>query len=109
MLRLSALVFSLLLCVSTMSARTITGKVLSDSDSTAVVGATCRLMSGNQFVNGMVTDPDGKFEISTDSKSTLTLEISMVGFSTTEIVIAPGKNVNVGNVYLSEGVALEGV
>ena len=109
MLRLSSLVFSLLLCVSTMSARTITGKVLSDSDSTAVVGATCRLMSGNQFVNGMVTDPDGKFEISTDSKSTLTLEISMVGFSTTEIVIAPGKNVNVGNVYLSEGVALEGV
>ena len=109
MLRLSALVFSLLLCVSTMSARTITGKVLSDSDSTAVVGATCRLMSGNQFVNGMVTDPDGKFEISTDIKSTLTLEISMVGFSTTEIVIAPGKNVNVGNVYLSEGVALEGV
>ncbi|MDE6547788.1 MAG: carboxypeptidase-like regulatory domain-containing protein, partial [Muribaculaceae bacterium] len=92
-----------------MSARIIQGEVRSDSDSTIVVGATCRLMSGTQFIEGVQTENDGKFELSTSLKTKLTLEISMVGYNPTEILIESDKNVDVGTVYLSEGVMLDEV
>jgi len=92
-----------------MSARTIQGEVRSDNDSTVVVGASCRLMSGTQFLNGVTTDDTGSFEISTNVKSRFVLEVSMVGYNTTEILIESDKNVNVGTIYLSEGVTLDEV
>ncbi len=104
-LLISAIVFSIL----PIRARIIQGEVRSDNDSTVVVGATCRLMSGKQFIDGVQTGNDGKFEISTSLKSKLTLEISMVGYNPTEILIESDKNVNVGTVYLSEGVMLDEV
>ena len=48
-----------------ISARTIQGEVRSDSDSTAVVGATCRLMSGGQFIDGVITE--GIVDISSEA------------------------------------------
>ncbi|MCM1522642.1 MAG: outer membrane beta-barrel protein [Muribaculaceae bacterium] len=93
--------------MGTLSARTIQGEVRSDNDSIAIVGASCRLMSGSQFITGVTTNEDGSFEISTNVKSDVNLEISMTGFSPAEILIVPGnKNVNVGTIYLTEGVAL---
>jgi len=92
-----------------MSARTIQGEVRSDKDSTAVAGATCRLMSGTQFIKGVTTDNKGVFEITTDIKSKLTLEVSTAGFIPTDIVIESDKNVNVGTIYLTEGTALDEV
>ncbi len=89
-----------------MSARTIQGQVRFESDSTVASGAICRLMIGEQFVGGATTSDNGLFDISTDVKSRLMLEITMTGFNTTEIVIESDKNVNVGTVYLSEGVML---
>jgi len=66
-------------------------------------------MSGAQFIDGAVTDKNGRFEISTSHKSKLVLEVSMTGYNTTEIVIESVKNINVGTVYLSEGVILDEV
>lgn len=107
MKRLTTIALAILFSVTTISARTIQGEVRSDSDSTAVVGATCRLMSGGQFIDGVTTDDRGAFEISTGIKSKLMLEISMPGFNSTDIVIESDKNVDVGTVYLSEGVTLK--
>lgn len=107
MKRLTTLTLAILFSAVMMSARTIQGEVRSDSDSTVVVGATCRLMSAGQFIDGVTTDDRGAFEISTGIKSKLLLEISMSGFNSTDIVIESDKNVNVGTVYLSEGVTLK--
>ncbi len=93
----------------TMWARTIQGTVLAESDSTAIRGASCRVMSGPEFVTGVTTDDNGRFEISTDIRTRLLLEVSMAGFNTTEIMIESDRNVNVGNVYLSDGVTLDEV
>lgn len=109
MTRLSILLPAIILSIASMSARTIQGEIRSDKDSTVVAGATCRLMSGPQFINGVTTNENGFFEISTNVKSNLILEISMTGFSSTEIVIESDKNVNVGAIYLSEGVILDEV
>lgn len=109
MTRLTILIAAILFSIATMSARTIQGEVRSDNDSTVVAGATCRLMSGSQFINGVTTDENGTFDISTNFKSKLTLEIAMTGFNTTEIVIDSDKNVNVGTVFLSDGVTLDEV
>ena len=109
MTRYTILIAAIFLSIVNMSARTIQGEVRSDKDSTVVIGATCRLMSGSQFINGVTTDYNGEFAISTALKSKLILEISMTGFNPTEIVIESDNSVNVGTVYLSEGVTLDEV
>ncbi len=106
MTRSTILIAAIIISIATMSARTIQGEVRSDIDSTAVTGATCRLMSGSQFINGVTTDENGTFGITTNVKSKLILEISMTGFKATEIVIESDKNDNVGTIYLSEGITL---
>lgn len=93
----------------TLSARTISGVVYSDSDSTSVVGASCRLFSGDNFIGGTATDGRGAFELDTDIKSKLRLEVSMTGFNTAEIMIDKSGDVKVGDVYITEGVALDEV
>ncbi len=88
--------------------RTITGTVLSDNDSTAVAGASCQLNSGDKFLSGVITDAAGSFTIETETKGDLTLEISMTSFNPTEIFIeARHKNLNLGNIFLNEGIALK--
>ncbi|MDE6270827.1 MAG: carboxypeptidase-like regulatory domain-containing protein, partial [Muribaculaceae bacterium] len=107
MTRLLYLLLALLAAIPAVSARTIQGTVLSSSDSTAVVGANCRLMAGDKLIEGATADADGAFSLSTDSRDALTLEISMTGYSPTDILIeAGGKNINAGTVYLDEGIAL---
>ena len=93
----------------TLSARTISGVVYSDGDSTSVVGASCRLFSGDNFIGGTATDGRGAFELDTDIKSKLRLEVSMTGFNTAEIMIDKSGDVKVGDVYITEGVALDEV
>ena len=100
---------ALLLLASNLSARTIQGVVRADNDSTAIIGATCRLTQGSQFMDAVATDDAGEFVLTTNLKSKLTLEVSMTGYATTEILIESDKNVNLGTVYLSEAAALKGV
>ena len=88
-------------------ARTVRGVVLSAADSTALAGASCRLMAGDKAVGGAVADADGTFAVSTDERSALSLEIAMTGYSPTDIIIESGAgNLNVGTIYLDESVAL---
>lgn len=109
MSRLITLLLAVVCFVNSTQARTIHGIVRADNDSTVIVGAACRLMAGSQFLNGVITDSNGAFEMSTMVKSGLSLEISMAGYNTTEIVIESDKNVNVGTVYLSEALTLDEV
>ncbi len=109
MIRVALLISAIIFFSSPLWARTIQGEVRSDNDSTIIVGATCRLMSGNQFIDGAQTDNQGHFDISTSLKSKLSLEISMVGYNPTKILIESDRNVNIGTVYLSEGVMLDEV
>ncbi|MCM1032921.1 MAG: outer membrane beta-barrel protein [Odoribacter sp.] len=106
MFRLTILITAMTVSIATMSARTIRGDVRYENDSTAAAGAACRL-SGTQFITGVTTDINGAFEITTNVKSNVTLEIAMAGYNTTEIVIESEKSVDVGTVYLSEGLTLE--
>ena len=106
MTRLTILIAAIFFYCAAMSARTIQGEIRTDKDSTIIAGASCRLMSGSRLINGVTSNDKGIFDISTDVKARLILEISMTGFNTTEIVIESGNNINVGTVYLSEGITL---
>ncbi len=91
----------------TLPARTISGTVLIENDSTAAVGAVCRLMKGTELLATVHADGAGVFSLSTDERSELSMEISLTGMAPTEIQIAGGgKNINLGVVYLTDGVQL---
>ena len=100
----------LIFSMSWLNARTIQGYVVSSSDTTAVVGANCRLISDGKLISGTNVNSKGEFILETDLKSALNLEISMTGFSSTNILIEPGsKNLNVGLIFLDEGTTLNEV
>lgn len=87
--------------------RDIKGVVLSDADSTAIIGAECLVKVGDKMIQGASTGADGSFEISTAEKGAMALEVSMTGYAPTEIVIESGAgNINVGRIYLNEAEAL---
>lgn len=110
MKRFLSLLLVLAASLPIIQARTISGIVISDSDSTAVAGATCRLLGDQKYISGTSTDADGAFTLQTDMKSKLSLEVSMTGYESTEILIESGsKNINLGRVFLSEGVTLKEV
>lgn len=110
MIRLTILTFTLLCSVSVLNARTIQGIVVSSNDTTAVAGASCRLMSNGRLITGASTGADGSFSLETGLKSALNLEISMTGYSPTSVIIeAGGRNLNIGTVYLDAGVTLDEV
>ncbi len=98
-----------LLSINGVFARTITGEVRSDKDSTVVESALCRLYSDGKMIEGVLTNSRGEFEINTPIKSKIRLDVSMTGYNTTSIMIESGKNVSVGTVYIVEGLTLEGV
>lgn len=87
--------------------RDIKGVVLSDADSTAIIGAECLVKVGDKMIQGASTGADGSFEISTAEKGAMALEVTMTGYAPTEIVIESGAgNINVGRIYLNEAEAL---
>lgn len=106
-LRIYFLFLSLILSVGIAEGRTIRGQVLSAVDSTAVGGARCVLSAAGSNIEGCMTEANGSFAIETGVKSALTLEISMTGFSTTQIIIESGqKNIDAGMIYLDPDVTL---
>ena len=104
------ILISLMSPLMAINARTIQGVVLSSNDSTAVAGATCRLMSEGKLITGATADADGTFLLETNLKTSLNLEVSMTGYSSTDVIIDAGsKNVNIGTIYLDQGVTLDEV
>lgn len=90
-------------------ARVITGQVLSESDSTAIVGAVCRLSVDSAVIVSSVTDDKGSFRLATakDEKHQAIVSVEMIGYAPAEIVIPSNDHdLNIGTVYLSEGIAL---
>lgn len=104
------ILISLISPLMAINARTIQGVVLSSNDSTAVAGATCRLMSEGELITGATADAVGTFLLETNLKTSLNLEVSMTGYSSTDVIIDAGsKNVNIGTIYLDQGVTLDDV
>lgn len=98
------------LYVSVLSARTISGTVLSAIDSTAVAGASCALTAADKLLARPTTASDGSFSITTASRDALTLEVSKAGFSPTSIIVENGsKNLDLSAIFLNEGVTLQEV
>ncbi len=110
MVRLPILLTLLICFMPALNARTVQGIVLASTDSTAVAGANCRLLSEGKTITGTAANADGTFSLETDMKSALLLKVSMTGFSPTDILIESGaKNINLGAIFLDEGVALDEV
>lgn len=72
----------------------VTGKVLSDEDGEAIIGATV-MVKGTTI--GTVTDADGFFSLSNVPVSAKVLEISFVGMETMTVKIAPNLTVRMRN------------
>lgn len=103
-------IIALVLSTAQINARTISGIVLSSADSTAVIGATCRLVSDSTLVQASVSDNQGAFTLETENNSSLKFEVEMVGYSATEIIIATGdKTIDLGTVYLDDALELDGI
>lgn len=110
MLRYIIILLAFFYSMSAANARTIRGTVLSSTDSTAVAGAVCRAFSGENAVVATTADAEGSFVLETDVRAGLRLEISMTGFTPTEVLIEPGtKGRDFGVIYLDEGLALDGI
>lgn len=90
MLRYAILSLAFVISLLAAGARTISGTVLSSVDSTAVAGAVCRAFSGENAVVATTADAEGVFALETDVRAGLRLEISMTGFTPTEVLIEPG-------------------
>lgn len=95
MTRHITLFLAFICCSALLNARTISGIVLSSKDSTAVAGANCRLISGSDFITGTAADSTGAFGLETELKTDLNLEITMAGYSPTEIFIESGTKTSV--------------
>lgn len=94
-------------CHMALNAREIKGTVVSETDSTSIIGATCRLTADGRQIAAAVSDIDGAFSLATDTTGALMLEVGMTGYTQTEILIEDGrKNIDLGRVYLSEAIAL---
>ena len=76
MKRVSTLALLILgLAIQSASARVVKGRVFSSADTTVVVGADCRLMSGDRQVNSWRSNADGSFAVASGDKGTLRLEV----------------------------------
>ncbi len=100
------LFFSLLgITISFANTVKITGQVLFMNDSTAVSGATVRLLNNNKTViTGTTTDAQGKFSITYKTTNNAhQIEVSFVGYIPVSININRGNNdINTGDIYLLE-------
>lgn len=110
MKRFSLILLALSCTLPFVNARTVRGVVLSSGDSTVVVGAACSLFADGNTISAATTGTDGAFVLETNLKTALNLKISMTGYSSTDVIIEQGaKNINIGNVYLDEGLTLDQV
>lgn len=101
MQRLSIFILAFIAGIAGIQARTITGRVIAENDSTPLPGAVCSLVVNERSVAAVEADAQGKFSLQTPIKSSLNLEVGMAGFEATQIIIEAGvKNVDLGNIYL---------
>ncbi len=91
-------------------ARQIGGQVLSDNDSTQVIGALCEVTINGTSVTKTATDADGKFIINLEGKSEATLTLSAPGYGVTDVVIpSGGRDIKDMVIYLPDAIDLQAV
>lgn len=91
-------------------ARQISGLVLSENDSTAIVGAVCELKSDAATAIKAAGDVNGAFTINTSDRKAATLSVSAVGYGQAEIVIRDGgHDIKDLKIYLPDIKTLEAV
>ncbi len=86
----------------------IKGRVFSESDSTALAGATCRLFAGTVPLTTTQTADDGSFSLTSKDGSSLTLLIENVGYTSSDISLeGVKKSIDLGTIYLSDAKDLQ--
>ncbi len=94
------LLFTVLAYTSVAQTATLRGRVLSATDSTALAGAT--VMTPDGSINTMC-DAQGVFSLGKVPRTTKTIQIVFLGFTTAEIKIEiKSTSLDVGNIYLKE-------
>lgn len=85
------------------------GKVVNKSDKSPLIGAHVYLQSKNSGEKITYTDLNGLFVSKALTKGKYQLKITYLGFATYETSIEIRKDMNLGYIYMTEGVKLEGV
>lgn len=89
---------------------TISGKVVDGDKKTGVGYATVALLRDTVVVSATAARNNGEFELVTKEKGEMTLEVSFIGYNTAKCPIkVEGKRVNIGEIAIHEGVALNAV
>ena len=92
------------------SAQTLLRGEVKDSKGSAVGYATVAAEQSGSVVAAIAAGVDGRFELSLKADGNYTIEVSSVGYqSATHKVTAQGKTIDLGQITLSEGVAVDAV
>ena len=92
------------MCSLSVMAEIISGRVIDNSDKTALPEASVRLKKANRdstFVTGVSTDGEGRFRLPGIGKGKYVVEISYIGYNTIKKnVSVNGKNVSMGDIAM---------
>lgn len=95
------LFLTITLCVA--EGRTVTGRVVAETDSCAVPGALCQIMDADTEIASTTTDNDGRFAVTTDRGGKLLVRISMPGMATTDIMTGNGGgDIALGDIFITD-------
>ena len=98
------------LLVMTASAESIVRGRVKDSAGNSVGYATVAAEQSGQIVTALAAGADGRFELAIAKNGDYTIEVSSVGYqSATRKISAVGKLIDLGEVVLTEGVAVDAV
>lgn len=110
-LKLSAILFLIVLCSSFAQPNgKVTGTILDKISNQAVPYATVAIKEGETVITGIMSDDNGKFEITAPQKK-YTLEVQFIGYTTYSTIIDLNTNLlDLKNINLEpEATTLEGV
>ena len=105
------LTIMLIFSVFVTNAQTIISGRVVDGDKKMGVGyATVALLRDTVIISAVAARNDGEFSFETKEQGDMALEVSSVGYGTVKFpVTVSGKRVNVGDVAIREGVAVDAV
>ncbi|MBR2962459.1 MAG: carboxypeptidase regulatory-like domain-containing protein, partial [Alistipes sp.] len=88
----------------------IRGRVVEANNSAAIGYATIALLSDSTIIRAAAAREDGCFSIEFSEKGPLKVEVSAVGYTTTiKDIVGKGENIDLGDIVLSQGVAVDAV
>lgn len=88
---------------------TLRGRIIDQKTEAPVSYATVTLAIGKKVIRAEAADEKGRFELRAEPRKDYTLAVSMVGYTTLTREIALDRATDLGDIPLSEGVALDDV